>query len=264
MEHEFFQSELKPLVDDALVPDIIRSSSSGLNSHRAAAIELILERSIQDRRERMLTKAKSRPRPNPTPQPESEAPDAPTPRVQSPTSATASQPPSRSLPNDTTGTATGPTPAPANHKSSQDPPTLPKPAKEVKVAQHEEPSADAKTNPSPPEDTVELVCLRCHVKKLRSDLWAGVYCGSCPWPWSETKCVGCGTIRVSNVGACASCHGKFKESSSEDMCTSDCSVPVKSRTTGVNQQRFRSEKTTPSNPGRDDHRPDRFWRDIFL
>ena len=209
MEHELFQSKLKPLVDDAFVSDIIRSSSSGLNSHRAAAIELILERSIRERRERMLTKAKSRPRPDPTSQPKGGAPDAPTPRAQPPTSATASQPSSQQLPNDTTGTATGPTPAPANHKSSQDPPTLSKPAKKAKVARHEEPPADTKTNPSPSENIVELVCRRCHVTKLRSDLWAGIYCSSCPWPWSETKCFGCGTIRVKNADACTSCHAKF-------------------------------------------------------
>ena len=54
---------------------MIRGSSSGLNSHRAAAMELILERSIQDRRERMLAKAKDELGPDPAPQPEIEVPN---------------------------------------------------------------------------------------------------------------------------------------------------------------------------------------------
>ena len=60
MEHELFQSKLKPLVDRALISDAIESSSSGEHPHRAAAIELILERSIRDRRERVLAEEASR------------------------------------------------------------------------------------------------------------------------------------------------------------------------------------------------------------
>ena len=74
MEHELFQSELKPSVDGTLISSMIRSSSSGLNSHRAAAMVLILEGSIQDCRERMLMKAKNSLRLDPAPQPKSEAP----------------------------------------------------------------------------------------------------------------------------------------------------------------------------------------------
>ena len=59
MEHELFQSKLKPLVDRALISDAIESSCSGEHPHRAAAIELILERSIQDRRERVLAEQAS-------------------------------------------------------------------------------------------------------------------------------------------------------------------------------------------------------------
>jgi len=73
MEHELFQSELKPSVDGALISGMIRSSSSGLHSHRTAAMGLILERSIQERRERMLTKAKNSLRLDPAPQSKSEA-----------------------------------------------------------------------------------------------------------------------------------------------------------------------------------------------
>ena len=85
MEHELFQSKLKASVDGALVSEMIRSSSSGLNSHRAAALELIIEKSIQEHRERMTRKAKDSLRPDPTPQPKSEAPNIPTPQAHSPT-----------------------------------------------------------------------------------------------------------------------------------------------------------------------------------
>ena len=57
MEHELFQSELKPSVDGALLSNTIRGSSSGENSHRAAVMELIFERSIQERRGRASTEA---------------------------------------------------------------------------------------------------------------------------------------------------------------------------------------------------------------
>jgi len=58
MEHELFQSKLKPLVDEASVLKMIRSISSGENSHRAAAVELVLERSVQERRKRMIAKVR--------------------------------------------------------------------------------------------------------------------------------------------------------------------------------------------------------------
>ena len=70
MEHELFRSKLKCSVDSALVSDIIRSTSSGLNSHRTAAIELILEKSILERRKRMLTKGKNSLRPDSASRPE--------------------------------------------------------------------------------------------------------------------------------------------------------------------------------------------------
>ena len=75
MEHELFQSELKPSVDGTLISSMIRGSSLGLNSHRAAAMELIIERSIQDRSERMLAKAKDELGPDPALQPEIEVPN---------------------------------------------------------------------------------------------------------------------------------------------------------------------------------------------
>ena len=54
MEHELFQSDLKPSVDGALLSKIIRT---GEKSHRAAVIELIFERSIQECRESVSMEA---------------------------------------------------------------------------------------------------------------------------------------------------------------------------------------------------------------
>ena len=51
MQHELFYSKLRPLVDDSSLLEIIRSSYSGENPHRAAAMEMIFERSIQEHRE---------------------------------------------------------------------------------------------------------------------------------------------------------------------------------------------------------------------
>ena len=206
MEHELFQSKLKPSVDGALVSGIIRSSSSGLNSHRAAAMELILERSIQDRRKRMLAKAKKNVRPDPTPRPKSGAPDVPTPQVQS---STASQPSSRPLSNDTTGTATSLASAPVKHETSQDSSAHSKPAKKVKVTRREELPADVKKNPSPPDVFVKLACSACGVKQRRNSLWRGLGCGLCSEPWGM-DCTGCGTHRARDTDACVRCHRKFK------------------------------------------------------
>ena len=69
MEHELFQSKLKPLVDGAPLYDIIESSSLGEHPHRAAVMELILERSVRRCRKGTLSEAKDTPRPDSAPQP---------------------------------------------------------------------------------------------------------------------------------------------------------------------------------------------------
>ena len=209
MEHDLFQSKLKPSVDGSLVSDIIRGSSSGLDSHRTAAMELILETSIQDRRERMFTKVKSSLRPDPTPQPKIEVPNTPAPQVQSPTPATALQPPVKSLSDDTSGNVTSLASASAEHEASRDSSAPSKPANKIKAAPREEPPADAKTNGSSSEGTVQLVCRGCHIKQLRNDLRSGVHCSLCFWP-SQMKCVGCGTFRIRDVEACTNCRRKFE------------------------------------------------------
>ena len=212
MEYELFRYKLKPSIDCALIPGIIRRSSSGLNSHRTTAMELIIEGSIQERRERMFEKAKNSLRSDPTPQPKrsSEARDISIPKVQPSAPAPASQPPPRSLPSGIIGTVTSPKPASSKYKAFEDSWASSKPAKKIKKAvQREEPPADVKTNPSSSEDFVELACRVCSTKQLRSRLQEGIHCSPCSF-WLKMKCVGCDTIRVDDVGACTSCHRTFK------------------------------------------------------
>ena len=210
MEHELFQSELKPSVDGALISGMIRSSSSGLYSHRAAAIELILERSIQDRRDGAPTRVKNRLWKDPAPQPKSGTPDIFTPQIQSFTPTTTSQLSLRSLPNDTTGVFPSLASAFATYDPSRGSSTFSRPAKGTKkVARRKEPPVDITTSSSLPKATVELACPACDVKQLRRSLQFSLYCGFCQ-PWQITKCVGCGTSRVGVVDACTGCLGQFK------------------------------------------------------
>ena len=214
MEYELFRSKLKPSVDGALISGIIRSSSSGLNSHRTAVMELMIEGSIHERRERMFEKAKNNPRSDPTPRAKrtSVAPNISTPEAQPLAPAPTSQPPLQSLPNDTTVTVTSLASASAEHKTLQDSSGPLKPAKKIEgVARSEELPADVKTNPSPSEDSVELECETCHLKRSRRCLFFG-FCGQCILAENggKMKCVGCGTVKAYNVDACTGCHRTFK------------------------------------------------------
>ena len=191
MEYELFRSELKPFVDGALVSGSIRSSSSGLNSHRTAVMELIVEGSIQERCVRMFTEAKNNLQRDPTPQPKrtSDAQD------------------------DTTVSVTSFASASAEYDASQDSTALLESTKKIEgVARYEKPPADVKANPSPSEDFVELECESCHHKGSRHYSLGGVYCRwiFCQDRRKGMKCVGCGTIRVGDIDACAGCHRKFK------------------------------------------------------
>jgi len=190
MEYELFRHELKPSVDNDSISGIIRRSSSGLNSYRTAIMELIIEGSIQERRERMIEKAKNNPRSDPTSQVKrtSVTSNISTPRAQPLAPTPALQPPSQFLPNDTTGTVTSLASASAEYKASQD--------------------------PSPSEDTVEQECGTCHLKMLESCLLSGA-CPHC-FPAGKgngtglMKCLACGTIRLYATNTCTGCHRKFK------------------------------------------------------
>ena len=183
MEHELFQSELKPSVDGALVSDIIRSSSSGQNSYRTAAMELLFEKSIQARRKRAFMKVEGvQPDPTLPPAMTCDAPNMSTLQMQSPT------------------------PAATEREVSEDSPTLSKTPQKVKeVTPREEPLAASSS-----EDFVQLVCENCNLKQLPSDLWRVIYCGYCSVLTKLVRCTGCRTFRVSHVEACTKCHKKFK------------------------------------------------------
>jgi len=218
MEYELFQSKLKPSVDCASVSGIIRSSSSGLNSHRTAVMELIIEGSIQERHERMLAEAKNSLRPDPTPQVKMTGvvPDMSITEVRSTAPVPAPQPPSQSLPNDATDIVTSPASTSAKYSAPPDSLALSGPTKKKKgVARSEKPPADVKANlsPSDPEAFVKLECEGCHSKRSRSILlWTGASCKRCHSAGNDArmKCVGCGTIWVYNAYVCTGCHRKFK------------------------------------------------------
>ena len=207
MEHELFQSKLKPLVDRALLSDIIESSSTGEHPHRAAAMELILERSIQERLERKLTKVKNSEQPNPAPQPEgsSETPITPIQKVKPLAPPPASQPPPRQSSGFRLASLL------EGFGEPQDLSTSSKPAGKFKAVRLEEPPADIKANPLSSDVVVELVCGGCRVKRPISRLWSKTHCPSCPTFSDIMRCARCETIRTENVKACTSCHGEFKQ-----------------------------------------------------
>ena len=213
MEHELFQSKLRPSVDAALLSEMIRSSSSGEHRHRVAAMELIFEWSIQGRHRRMVTHAKQALRPDPAPQPTEGSKDAldiliP---VQSPAPTPPQQPPSHSPPNSTGASLpAGPASAPVEPEGLPKPSSLWERKKKKKGVQHRpEPPTNVGVNPPPPEDTVEFVCRRCNIKQPRGRLWLGIHCGLCG---SNVNCVGCGTPYLYQTSeACTSCCRKFKQ-----------------------------------------------------
>ena len=206
MEHELFQSKLKPSVDAALLSEAVRSSSSGEHPHRAAIMELIFERAIRERHERMLTRMEKTLGSDPVPQPEGnkDMPNIMIPQVQSPTPAP--QPQSHLPPNSAgTGVPTRFVSASLESEASLGPSPLSRPAKK-KGLRHAEPPTDAEVN-SPLKDTVELACRSCDTKRLRKHLSLGIFCNPC---LAAMVCVGCGTLRARDIGACTGCNKKFK------------------------------------------------------
>lgn len=201
MEHELFQSKLKPLVDRALLSDMIESSSSGEHPHRTAAVELILERSIQERRERMSAKVESDLQPDLVPEPKRTT-TTPIPEAKPPAPAPQLpfQPSSSSVPTLTS----------AKNETSPNSSSSSKPARKAKATGREGPPAHTKVHPGPPDVVVELVCGGCRINHSRSKLCIGLFCPSCPTGWDIMKCVRCGTIRTEKGETCTNCHGKFK------------------------------------------------------
>ena len=202
MEHELFQSKLKPLVDSALIPYMIENSSSGEHPYRTAALELILERSIQERRKRILEKARrDTPQQDPPPQPKPSSTV-----LKAPIQQPQPQPPSGFIAH---YFAPRNVPAPTKVEASPGSSTVSKTAVKTEVAQHKEPPVGT-PEPVPSEDVVELVCMGCGVKQWRHGLASGLYCASCPRSSSVMRCVGCGTVRTESIKICTNCRKKFK------------------------------------------------------
>ena len=207
MEHELFQSKLKPLVDANLLSKIIGSSSSGESPHRTAAMELIFERSIQERRERTLARVRESPQPGPVPEPKrrSEKSNAPIQPADAPIPAPAPQQKSRPPPK----------PQPTPGETDQNP-LLASVRKTTPAATQSDASAQRKSVPNsrksdskPPDDTF----LRCSVKSCgvphgRDGLKDGLYCGVCP-NQTATLCAYCGVHRSTKVRNCKGCGLRF-------------------------------------------------------
>ena len=165
---------------------------------------LILERSVQKRRERIatITEASQPARPKRS----SETPRVPIQQAQpSPTLAPRppQYPPSNPVPAGSVSTST-------EYEVAPGPLAPSKPVKTVVTARQEEPPANTAADPPPPQDVVKLVCVSCGVKHLRRSLKSGIYCPSCPEHSNEMGCARCGTIRTEERRACRKCHGKFK------------------------------------------------------
>ena len=194
MEYELFRSKLKPLVDRTLIPNIIESSSSGEHPHHAVAMGLILERSIQERRERM-SKTTNASQPDSTSsqaERNTETPSVPIRQAQ----PVASVPPPQSLSQ--SSASLNLTSASAKTKASPDSLT---PSGSGKVGPPGKPPAKTTTNPSRGH-TVGLKCIYCAM-------------GNCSLhsinrPGGVLNCAGCGTELVGDARACTNCNGKSK------------------------------------------------------
>ena len=197
MEHELFQSKLKPSVKGGLIPEIIRSSSSGLDSHRTAAMELLFERSIQERRERMFTEGKDSLRPDPISQSKgiSEGSIIPT--------APAWHAPQFLPPDASANVSAGATPVLVNHETPRDPP---KPTGGTEVVRSEDPPVNAGVNLSLPKEVEQPFCRICGTGQSLGYLHSGVLCGTC---FGNMKCAGCGTFKFGGTEACINCYRNF-------------------------------------------------------
>jgi len=198
MQHELFQSKLKPLVDRALIPSIIESSSLGKHPHHSVAMGMIfekliqhrLERSIQELPKKILKKKKKR---DPTSQPDrsAETLTAPIPQVEF--LAPICVPPllSQSSPSSVLeSTETEPSP------------DAPKPGDETEAQ-----PPGKQTNPSH-EHTVKLICSCCGTVAIRGLF--GLWWRSCGHTASTLKCTGCMTeSKGVHTAACTNCCRQF-------------------------------------------------------
>ena len=193
MEYELFQSKLKHLVEGAPLYDIIESSASGEHPHRAAVMELILERSVQRCRKGTLSEVKDIPQPDSTrsqPKKISGAPNILTQPMQPPVPAQQLQ----SMPSSNSTIASAPMMINTPPSSS----THSQPPVKVKGTKRDEPPANTKANQSSGHK-MELACGRCGGEPL------GFKCGTCSN--YIMQCSGCRSFRVTGINGCANCSG---------------------------------------------------------
>ena len=210
MEHELFQSELKPSVDDSLLSKIIRGSSSGENSHRAAVMGLIFERSVQERRERMATRLRDSLRPGPMPEPKrsNEWLNNSIRPAEPPAPAPAPQPVLRPPPQ--------PQSTPREAAQNQKSVPRPEPTHRMNLAEmlsqegvHRKSVPDVRTSDSKPTKDTFLRCpvRSCGASLGRYHLKDGLHCGVCGN--RAMLCANCGVCRSTNVKNCSGCGLRF-------------------------------------------------------
>ena len=210
MEHELFQSKLKSSIDTALLSEMIRSSSSGENPHRTAAIKLILERSIQERRGRTVVKANS-PQSRPVPQSKrsNEGSDTTTPPAEPPTPTPTPRPVSRPPPkSQSTPSETAPNreQTPRSESAQKTTPA----ATQSGAGGHKKAISNVRTSDSNSSGDVRLRCTTpsCDSSFRRSKLKDGLYCANCPGQVA-TRCANCGLRRTTQVRKCDGCWLSF-------------------------------------------------------
>ena len=196
MEYELFRSKLKPLVNRTLIPNIIESSSSGEHPHHALAMGLILERSIQERLERMSKTTN-------TSQPDSTCKAEGNTETESVSIRQAQPFASVPAPRPLSQSSSSPNLASASARTKGSPDLTP--SEPRKVESLDNPPANATANPSC-DYTVKLTCIRCGTTTPPSGRWFhGPGC-----PGGALKCAACGTEKVRGVYTCTKCHRKFK------------------------------------------------------
>ena len=155
MEHKLFQTKLKSVMDSDSLFKVIKGSSLGEHPYRATVMQLIVERSIEERRKRMTTKVNDTPQSDPGTTGETTIMTTiiPTQQAEKP----------RAVPQLLSSTSVSVSTTSAKEKSP-------------------------KNSMPVPMDDVRLVCGQCNGELL---WFIGLHCLSCP-P-GLMKCSGCGS-----------------------------------------------------------------------
>ena len=210
-KHELFQSELKSSVDGALLSKTIRGSSSGENLHRAAVMELIFERSIQERRGRastevnipLLARPGSQIKKSSEEQNASVPPVEPLVPVPDPLGISRHHPKPQTTPSEAAPNRK-PVPKPEFTKK-----TIPV-ATQSDASERQKDTQNVGTGGSKPSEDVYFGCLvsSCRVVLRRNQLKDGLYCSVCPGR-TIMVCTNCMHYRDTKVRNCEGCGLTF-------------------------------------------------------